>query len=81
MFAPPSPTVADLNAAFQAAYSFEAPFIETLKTTAGSEDLAVSPAALTAVGGGRLALIVRETNGMLSHSALGAVSVAYVARP
>ncbi|HZZ69741.1 MAG TPA: hypothetical protein VFE18_16330 [Phenylobacterium sp.] len=81
MFAPPSPTIADLSAAFQAAYSYEAPFIETLKTTAGSEELAVAPAALTPVGDGRLALVVRETNGMLAHMALGAVSIAYVARP
>jgi len=71
----------DLNAAFAAVYGVAPPIVEDVKVPGGSEEtLAVAPIALVPVGGGRFALIIREANGMLSHSAVGAASIAYVQR-
>ena len=80
MLAPPSLVVADQNAAFHAVMGGAPPVVETLPLPGGDEQLAVAPVALTAVGRGRYALIIRETNGRLPHSAVGAASVAYVER-
>jgi hypothetical protein len=69
----------DLNAAFAAVYGVAPPIV--VKSPGDSEEtLAAAPVALVPVGGGRFALIVREANGMLSHSAAGAASIAYVER-
>jgi hypothetical protein len=77
----PLSLVGDLNAAFSAVYGADPPVAEEVRTPGGpAETLAAAPVALVPVGGGRFALIIREANGLLAHSATGAASIAYVER-
>lgn len=73
----PWAAVPELNAAFQAAWGAPPPLAGRPGSCCGSR-LVAKPIMLTPLGGGRFALIVKESRKDDAHAAAGAVSVAYL---
>jgi hypothetical protein len=81
MHAAPPPTQADLAAAFAADWGAPPPATHTITIPRDVQlDYAVQPQALVPLGGGRFALLEKETTQGGGHAAAGAASIAYLDR-